>query len=579
MYLLIIILGKLFKLMKRNSTFFIFFILILISFSIPGIVKSQIENVPLNNPVYIYLKEMRVKRIINNFNDDNPNLSRFQVSDHLNEINLKKNELSKTEKELLEKYLIEFDPDYIDKKTTMSLIESNMDVSNGFKYLFSDKQKYLFAYKKKENNIFIEALGNLYYINGIEPTVKKNSWIFDVGLRVRGSLFDHLGYNFSILKGGASGDSVLIERAFPQIKANFKYQENIENITNYDFTTGYLKYNIEPTEGMNISAQLGREKIVYGLGYSKRLALSGDAPDMDFLKFNFQYGIINFSSIFGSTVGEYTPVRDDRYTKYFTANRLKLAFDNLFDIGLGETVISSRGIELGYLNPIIFYKFVEHSLQDRDNGTIFVDLQTHFLKDLELQGTFFLDENILSNLSDMTKASNKTAYQLGFFWYEPVGLENLSLIFEYTKIRPYVYSHFDIKNTYTAFGVNMGHPAGPNSDQLFAKLTYNLNDNLRFKFEYQKIRKGENIYNQNGELVRNVGGDIFQPYIPEIDADEAYFLDGERVNNFNLLFNVIYEPIKDFNFELNYTYNNDKYLSTGKSNDLSYGYLRFYFDY
>ena len=137
---------------------------------------------------------------------------------------------------------------------------------------------------------------------------------------------------------------------------------------------------------------------------------------MDFLKLTFKYGIINFSSVFGSTVGEYSPNRDERYTKYFTANRLKLSFDKLFDVGIGETVISSRGIELGYLNPLIFYKFAEMSLQDRDNGTIFADIQTHFIKNLELQGTFFMDENILSNLSDLSKASNKTAYQLGLFW-------------------------------------------------------------------------------------------------------------------------------------------------------------------
>lgn len=89
------------------------------------------------------------------------------------------------------------------------------------------------------------------------------------------------------------------------------------------------------------------------------------------------------------------------------------------------------------------------SLQDRDNGTLFFDLQTHFVKNLELQGTFFLDEDILGNLSDFSKQTNKTAYQLGFYWYEPAGIQNLALIFEYTKIRPYVYTHFDPKNIYT----------------------------------------------------------------------------------------------------------------------------------
>jgi hypothetical protein len=231
------------------------------------------------------------------------------------------------------------------------------------------------------------------------------------------------------------------------------------------------------------------------------------------------------------------------------------------------------------VNPLIFYKFVEQSLQDRDNGTIFVEMQTHFIKDLELQGTFFLDENILSNLSDFNKSTNKSAYQLGFFWYEPVGLKNLSLIFEYTKIRPYVYSHFDPKNTYTAFGVIMGHPIGPNSDQIFTKLAYNLSDKVSFNLEYQHIRKGENTYNSEGEPVNNVGGNVYNPYLPNVDSDQATFLDGIRINEDYAMFNVRYEPLKNYVFDLNYAYDISNNLTYGGKNDISYLYLRFSLGY
>ena len=39
---------------------------------------SQVENVPLSSPVYDFIKEMSVKKIIA-FDDDNPNLSRFEA--------------------------------------------------------------------------------------------------------------------------------------------------------------------------------------------------------------------------------------------------------------------------------------------------------------------------------------------------------------------------------------------------------------------------------------------------------------------------------------------------------------------
>lgn len=560
------------------TTKILLFILIVFAVAAEDL-SAQIENVPLSDPVYNFLKEMRVKRIITDYNDDDPNMSRFQVADQLRLMYRKKDQLSSTENKILNKYMIEFMPEELNSKTTTSLFGGNTGASDGLKGLITDKQKYLYAYRKDNNNIFINVIGNLYYVNGIKPTLKANSFLFDGGFDIRGSLFDRLGYNFSVAKGGAAGDSVLIESAFPPIKANFKYVEDIENIVNYDFANGYLKYYTSPADGMDLSFQIGREQLKYGLGYSKRLSLSGDAPNMDFLKFNFKYGIINYSSIFASTVGEYSPVRDLRYTKYFTANRIKIALKDLFDIGMGEAIVSSRGIELGYLNPLIFYKFIEMSLQDRDNGTLFMDIQTHFVKDLELQGTFFLDENILSNLSDFTKQTNKTAYQLGFYWYEPAGLKNLSLIFEYTKIRPYVYTHFDPKNIYTGFGVILGHPIGPNADQLFTRLQYNLSDRISFNLELQKIRKGENIYNSKGELVRNVGGSVYDSFVGDRDDDEAYFLDGIRVNDYNIRFNFIYEPLLNYTFDLNYVYNISKNLTYGNNTDQSYAYIRFNLGY
>lgn len=560
------------------KTKILFFLLIILFIALNN-VFAQVENVPLSNPVYDFLKVMRVKRIISTLNDDDPNLSRFQITDHLLNIFDKSEELSRTENKLLKKYLIEFDLNEINKKTTTSLFKSNMDVSKGFKDFFSDKEKYLFTYEKDDNNVFIEGIGNLYYINELKPNKKANAKIFDVGFTIRGTVFDKLGYYFNVSKGGAVGDSVLTISAFPPIKTTFKYVENIENIKNYDFANGYLKYYTSPAEGMDLSVQLGRERLKYGLGYSGSLTLSGETPNMDFLKFNLNYGILSYSSIFGSTVGEFNKDVSKNFTKYFTANRLKLSFENLFDVGIGEGIIHSRGFELAYLNPVIFYKFVEHSLQDRDNGIIFADVQTHFLKDLELQGTFFLDENIISNLSDFTKASNKTAYQLGFFWYEPAGLENFSLVFEYTKIRPFVYTHFNPKNAYSAFGVGIGHPIGPNADQIFTKLSYNLSDRIRFNLEYQKIRKGENIYDATGELIKNVGGDISQGFRVDRDSDTAIFLDGIRVNTDNVRFNVSFEPIKNYIFDLNYVYNIDKNLSNGRKEDLSFAYARFSINY
>ncbi|MDZ7764289.1 MAG: hypothetical protein U5K00_07650 [Melioribacteraceae bacterium] len=50
---------------------------------------------------------------------------------------------------------------------------------------------------------------------------------------------------------------------------------------------------------------------------------------MDFIKFNFKYGILNFTSIHASTVGDFSTEHEERYTKYFAMNRFKFTFEEL----------------------------------------------------------------------------------------------------------------------------------------------------------------------------------------------------------------------------------------------------------
>ena len=83
----------------------ILFILILFTSQISF---AQVENVPLNNPVFTFLKEMKVKRLIPYIYEDIPNISRFQVKELLMKIDQQKEKLSSVELELLNWYKVEF---------------------------------------------------------------------------------------------------------------------------------------------------------------------------------------------------------------------------------------------------------------------------------------------------------------------------------------------------------------------------------------------------------------------------------------------------------------------------------------
>lgn len=535
---------------------------------------AQQENVPIDHDIYTFLKEMKVKKVLDFIHDDNPIMSRAEIRKHLEEIQAKYDLLSVTERKLLKKYQDEFYDNLKDSTNSMQFLGSQAGYSKNYWDIFSNKLKYIYAYREDKANLYLEMIGRALHGQYFRPSIN-NSDLLDIGFRLRGTLFEKLGYNLTVQKGAVIGSQNIATTFDPRLRYNFKFYENIENISNYDFTEGYLRYYTEPIKNMGLAFQIGREKIKLGYGYGSRLVLSGDHPYLDFIRMDFNYGIISFSSLHATTVGEFHEDRSLNYTKFYAYNKLKFIFKDLFEAGIGEAIIyTGRGIDLAYLNPFAFYKFEEMSLQDRDNGVLFLDFQSKFLKNIELQATFFLDENILSHLQDLELYSNKTAYQIGAFWYSPLSISNLSFILEYTKIRPYVYSHSNLKNSYTAHSELLGHRIGPNADEIYTKISYNFSEKLRSNIEYQHIRSGENIYDGLGNLVFNAGGDALVPFREGIDPQHIKFLDGERINKDFFTLSIRYEPFREIFFDLNYYYLIEKNLTKGKSIYSNYAMLK-----
>lgn len=522
---------------------------------------------------------MKVKKIISGIHDDLPNMSYGEVKKFLQNIDNKKNELSGTELALLEKFKSEFYIENYSPENTTQLFDTNNSFFGNFSEYVSGKNKYIYYLQNDYLNFFVEGSAHATYAQTFASN-SSNTQLFDLGFRARGTILKNLGYSFSLSKGGVSGGRDFAAIVDPRLNQNFKFVENIENISNYDFTEGYLRYALSPIDNMLIAVQLGREKIKFGYGYGNSLAISGEGPNMDLLRFDFRYGILSFSSIHASTVGEFDFNNLNNYTKYIASNKIKVSIPNLFDFGIGESIVySGRGLEWGYINPFLFYKYAEMSMQDRDNGTVFLDLQTSFLKDFEFQASFFLDEDILSNLQDLNLFSNKTGYQLGFFWYEPFGLNDLSLTCEYTRIRPYVYTHNNYMNTFTAFGTILGHRIGPNSDEILSRINYNLSSRIRLNLEYRHSRSGRNILSSTGVLIKNVGGDVFQPYRFDVDDTHPSFLDGVRYDYDFISAGLHIEPWREIFFDLIYTFTQEKNITAGTKCNLSYMVLKLTMEY
>lgn len=571
--------------MKNITLFFKPLVLISVFWGFAFKIFAQVETVPLEadfhaQNIYEFLKEMRVKKILLDYRDDVLTLSRAEIIKHLKTIESRWSDLSESERKLTKRFQRTFEnpENHLNDYTYFfGTLDSPPD---HILQMFSDKEKILFYARDDENRLFIEAFGELD-LTRTKP--QATAFIAQGGFRFRGTWLENLGFNLVFIKGATLGNRQTMLLTRPDFLYNFKYLENIDGTPSIDFTEGYLRYQYEPKEDIMIYAQLGREKLRYGLGYSASLTLSGNHQDLDAIRFGVNYKRIFFTSIHASTSGNFLDTlgrivpRNERYTKYFSAQRLRLLFPDLFALGIGVVTIYHGRFDLAYLNPFQFHKFAEHSLQDRDNVAMFFDIQTHFLKNIELQASFFLDENL--DFSNLNSERNKYAFQVGMFWYEFLTLKNLSFIAEYTRVRPYTYTHFDERNSYSAWGVGLGHPIGPNADEVYLKLAYNPTDWLRPSVEFRKRRKGNNIVDENGVLIRNVGGDLLRPYETFQVNPIAPFLDGERLHSDILTIRLRIEIVRNWVFEALYVQQLNSRVNLGEKTSTNFFTLRLSSEY
>jgi hypothetical protein len=102
---------------------------------------------------------------------------------------------------------------------------------------------------------------------------------------------------------------------------------------------------------------------------------------------------------------------------------------------------------------------------------------------------------------------------------------------------------------------------------------------MALNFEYQHIRHGDNILDANGNLIANVGGDIFAPWYGPRDSQTPPFLAGEKIYTDIYTLDFRYEPINSFLFDLIFNYQKSNNTYTNIKTEDSFCFLRFTLDY
>ncbi len=511
----------------------VYLFLILSSFAV-----AQVEFIQIAHPVYPFLINQEAKGLLPHFSTSQLPWQRKEVINALRTIAEHSEQLNGFEKKALALFNTEFE---ISERNNTVVFYSDRDTNQiFFKGLLSEKDKFFYHNRNSANTVSFVPLADLEntYVNS--DTASGNAILGNLGLRLYGSLSGHFGYYLQITNGTVFAGDKWAALYDNKLKHNIKFAELNSD---FDFTESHIAYSYDW-----FTATIGRQTRYTGSGIVQRTFMNDVSPAMDgitlsadFSGFRYSYSLFSLLAIPDSTqadVGFKTFIP----TKLSSFHRFSLR-PSWGEVSFWEGVIyAERGYDLSYLNPLSFYKSLEHANRDRDNSLMGLDWKVRPTAGIQIVGSFLLDDIVFSELGT-GYWSNKFAWNLGISYSSLFGFLGM----EYARVEPYTFTHFNPQNSYTNDRSLIGSYILPNSDMFsLVYRFYWLGNRYPWYIRLGYERHGENTYDKDGKLVYNVGGDPLQTRRPE-DKNNVTFLEGKRIDSAILEMNFAYEIVRNFN--------------------------------
>ncbi|MHC1706660.1 MAG: hypothetical protein AB9842_03945 [Bacteroidales bacterium] len=280
----------------------------------------------------------------------------------------------------------------------------------------------------------------------------------------------------------------------------------------YDFTnvSGYISYT--PSRYFNF--RLGHGKNFIGEGY-RSLLLSDNAFNYPYLKITTTVWKLQYTNLYAQFMDRQEPWSTSYgfNRKYGTFHFLSADITKRLNVGLFEAVIweaadstGSRGFDVQYLNPIIFYRPVEYSMGSPDNALLGMNIKYRVSKSLLAYGQVMLDDFKLEHVKKQDGWwANKQGFQLGLAGYSVFKVSKLNFRTEFNYVRPYTYSHWSSLQCYGQYNQPLAHPYGANFSEFIAQISYATGF---WYFSYQHIHA---MYGLDTAGI-NYGKNIFLSY-------------------------------------------------------------------
>ncbi|MEA2043581.1 MAG: hypothetical protein U9N85_13650 [Bacteroidota bacterium] len=262
--------------------------------------------------------------------------------------------------------------------------------------------------------------------------------------------------------------------------------------------------------------------------------------------------------------------------KYFAIHYLSLNLGTRVNFNFFEALVTNpydqkgkKGLDLNYLNPVIFYRPVEFAAGTYDNALFGLGLNIRLFKKLHLYSQLLIDDMIISEL----KAGNgwwgnKFGIQVGGKAYDFLDINNLYVSGELNFVRPFSYSHTRDNINYSNFRISLAHPEGSNFGEGLFIIRYKKN-NLIYSGGFRLVHKGED------ESEVSYGSNILRPYDLRPDNYNNKLLQGVHTKEYTIDVNAAWllNPEIDLKLRAGVQYRKKKYPN------FSEGGIQFYISF
>lgn len=421
--------------------------------------------------------------------------------------------------------------------------------------IFYQRKPDLYSVNVPEFDLHVKPV--LYLQVGKESGQEDIRYINTRGLELRARINKKLSFYTLITENQALFPSYVNSRISEQntVPGEGFYKEFKEGGVDFFTAKGYFSFNATK----NINIQAGQDRFFIGNG-ERSMILSDFGNTYPFLKIQTQVWRFSYTNLFaelrGNFPGRSNHIKDIK--KFLSLHHLSLNITDNLNLGVFEAIISGdstgTGFEIAYLNPVIFYRAIEHYTgSDKSNALVGADAKWNFLNHFQLYGQFVLDEFDLGHLKARDGWwANKWATQLGAKYVDVFGIPNLDLQVEWNRARPFMYAHISSHTNYTHYDQPLAHPLGANFDEQLMILRYQPLSKLFIEAKYLQTQYGRDSTDSN------FGGEIYKSYVTRTKEFDNEVGQGVEANLKMLELNASYMVAHRLFLDASYTIRNYK---------------------